>query len=295
MNFDSLDKLVKKMGAEIKEWDSGATIEKIDIKPIDFGGKKSIREALSEFQMDDKGILYKDGVPWILYIMAPKDATIDELKNNPKESKNTPRYHITGNCSTIRDMKNRNRYDRYVFTPNIEEKFDVYGYPSRSKWWGKGKPQKVEDVELGVCFNCLKNVDYYLVGKRNPSELRKTFDVGEWFEDNVQEKFIKTRFSPENFPNPEYNEDYYTKSAQLKLRRNWICENCGFTGAPSHKNLIHTDHIDGNSGNNSDSNLRLLCIDCHRYLGQNKSVGRRVDFNKCIELKNLQNKKVFSK
>lgn len=295
MNFDYLDKLVEKMGAEVKEWDSGATAEKIDIKPIDFGVETSIREALSEFQMDDKGILYKNGVPWILYIMAPKDATIDELRNNAKGSNNTPRYHITGDCQTIRDMKKKNRYDRYVFTPKIEEKFEVFGYPSRSRWWGKGKAQKVEDVELGVCYNCLKRVGYNLLGKRSTTELKKEFDVKKWFEENVHEKFIKPRFSTSNYPDPEYNEDFGIKSAKLKLRRNWTCENCGFVGANGHKNLIHTDHIDGNSGNNTDSNLRLLCIDCHRHLGQNKSVGSRADFDKCVQEKHVQNKRVFTK
>lgn len=294
INFDGLDNLVKKMGATVKDWDSGKSTQDIQLKPIDTGTKKSIREALEQFEIDkETGILYKDGVPWILYIKAPKDATIEELKNTPKESKNTPRYHITGDCSTIETMKRNNRYDRYVFDPNIEEKFEVFGYKRRSKWWGQGKPEIVKDVELGVCYNCLKRAKYKNIGRESTTDLKKNFNVEKWFKDNVQEKFLKPKFSYKNYPDPIYNRDFYTKSSDLKFRRNWTCENCGLEGI-SHKRLIHCDHIDGNPGNNNSSNLRLVCVDCHRAKGQNKSVGSNADYRACLDLKRKQNKVIYS-
>jgi len=40
------------------------------------------------------------------------------------------------------------------------------------------------------------------------------------------------------------------------------CERCGFI--PEDKVQLDVDHIDGNRGNNDESNLQTLCANCHR-------------------------------
>lgn len=59
------------------------------------------------------------------------------------------------------------------------------------------------------------------------------------------------------------------------------CHLCGWCEVNPHTNRIplDVDHIDGDSTNNSEDNLRLLCPNCHSltatYKGANRGKGRR--------------------
>ena len=303
VQFPGLDNLIKKMGATKIPWELDQDISTIELTgPIEYKNA-TINSVLEDFKMDDKGIMYKDGRAWILYIMEPKNATIDDLKNNPKESNDVPRYHIIGNCRTMEGMRNKNRKDRYVTTDLLIEKFDVWGFERKKKGFrifgGEGKREKITNVALGVCIHCLQRVNYNKIKiqkKTSNLKLREDFDVEKWFRENIQEKFIKPKYTSKNYPDPGYDSKFNIRAAELKVKYNWTCKNCKLNcSGSSDKRLIHCDHISGNTGDNSWENLRLLCIDCHRYLGQNKTVGSNRDFQKCVALKNDQNIKIFSK
>lgn len=45
-----------------------------------------------------------------------------------------------------------------------------------------------------------------------------------------------------------------------------ICEKCGFV--PTHPCQLDVDHIDGDKGNMSPSNLMTMCANCHRLKTQ---------------------------
>lgn len=301
IQFHGLENLIKKMGATKIPWELSQEISKIDVQgPIEHKDK-TLTTVLDDFEMDDLGIMYKDGRAWILHIKEPKSATIDDLENNPKISEDVPRYHIIGNCRTLEDMKRRNRKDRYVTTDILKESFEVYGYEKKSKFYfATGRQELVTDVKLGVCINCLKKVNHnqIKIKKDDKTNLqwREEFDVEKWFKNNIQEKFLKPKYSTKNYPKPGYNAEFDRKKRQLKIDCNWKCSNCELDCSDIiNRNLIHCDHVSGVTGDNSDENLRVLCIDCHRHLGQNKTVGTKEDFNKCIKLKNIQEKKIFSK
>jgi 5-methylcytosine-specific restriction endonuclease McrA len=55
----------------------------------------------------------------------------------------------------------------------------------------------------------------------------------------------------------------------------YICNICGIDSWLGNSLSLQVDHIDGNSDNNSPSNLRLLCPNCHSqtptYKGGNKN------------------------
>lgn len=49
---------------------------------------------------------------------------------------------------------------------------------------------------------------------------------------------------------------------RLKNLKNDYCESCGFL--PKHPCQLDVDHINGDRANNSKSNLKTLCANCHR-------------------------------
>ncbi|WPU32705.1 HNH endonuclease [Pseudoalteromonas piscicida] len=48
-----------------------------------------------------------------------------------------------------------------------------------------------------------------------------------------------------------------------KLVDHYTCEQCGVE-LSQYKRLLHTHHINGVKTDNSISNLRALCLDCHK-------------------------------
>jgi Zn finger protein HypA/HybF involved in hydrogenase expression len=49
----------------------------------------------------------------------------------------------------------------------------------------------------------------------------------------------------------------------LLSKREYKCESCGLSEWIGQKIPLELDHIDGNSDNNNESNLRLICPNCH--------------------------------
>lgn len=295
--FPGLDNLIKKMGATKIPWKLDKEISTIEFTGPVVHDRATINSVLENFETDEKGIMYKDGRAWILYIMEPKSTTIDDLENNPKKGDDVPRYHITGHCRTMEGMRNKNRKDRYVTTDLLIEKFDVYGFERKRKGFrifgGVGKQELVKNVELGVCIHCLQHVNYNEIKTQKKTkeniEWREDFGVEKWFDENIQKKFIKPRYTTKNYPTPGYGHEFHRKKAELKLKNNWECFNCKLDcSGPLNKHLIHCDHISGNTGDNAFENLRLLCIVCHRHLGQNKTVGSDLHFQQCVDLKKEQ-------
>jgi len=64
------------------------------------------------------------------------------------------------------------------------------------------------------------------------------------------------------------------------------CSNCGWSELNKYSNTIplQLEHIDGNSKNCSESNLDLLCPNCHSltstYMGLNRGNGRKHRYGK---------------
>ena len=69
-----------------------------------------------------------------------------------------------------------------------------------------------------------------------------------------------------------------TMRRYLSEDRGYNCEVCGLSDWQGKEITLHVDHIDGNPGDDSPANVRLICPNCHsqtEFLGAaNKGRGR---------------------
>lgn len=77
----------------------------------------------------------------------------------------------------------------------------------------------------------------------------------------------------------ELQSNHAIKRALFLSGRKDECEICGVSEWRGIKLNLDLDHIDGDSFNNLESNLRLLCPNCHSitdtYKGRNKNAGKK--------------------
>lgn len=89
-------------------------------------------------------------------------------------------------------------------------------------------------------------------------------------------------------------------NASLKVIKKWLiqnrghkCELCGITEWNGKPISLEMDHIDGNHNNNEESNLRLLCPNCHSqtdtFRGKNMKKSNHKKINDSEFVNALQN------
>ena len=94
----------------------------------------------------------------------------------------------------------------------------------------------------------------------------------------------------QKWKNGEYNHDCELPQSikdYFLEKNNYKCEKCGFEGynIKSGKTILQIHHVDGNSANNNENNLQLLCPNCHamteNFMGLNKGhSGRKTRYKK---------------
>ena len=85
----------------------------------------------------------------------------------------------------------------------------------------------------------------------------------------------------ESWKNGEYkgSPEYITGTIKKYLleKNNYKCELCGFEGynVLTKNTILQIHHIDGDSSNNSESNLQVLCPNCHAMTDTYSNCGKR--------------------
>ena len=202
-----------------------------------------IRADDPNLEISSGGITYK-GSRVILYIR-------DQVQYGDKT--NEYKFHII-DCSTLKAMRKQNRYDKYVVSTLTSGKFKVNRIINN-------RSTEVEE-KLHVCKHCLRRLNrqgYYFT--------YENFSVEEFFKvmkDDNSENFL---YLPEEndltAPTNVYPDNWNEISRRLKEKYNYTCQECHRNFFDC-KSLLHVHHKNGLKNDCRESNLEVLCYDCHQ-------------------------------
>jgi len=266
INLDLLDSAIKKMGAEaIIFTPKNTKIDDIDITLGSTSGKKIDINNI-EVNLDGGGLFEYEGRQVLLFIPNQFNS-IDEILNNPMKGN---RFHVA-DCSTLQEMKQKNKYNKYAVTHNLTEKFEIYNY--------RNENIKI-DAKLHVCKNCLEKLNYKNYKNENynnKQEIFENFNIGEFFERySTLFEYLPNIDIKEQKKSTTYTNDWKKVSRDYRISKKYICETCD-TSFIKDKYLLHTHHINGKKDDNRTNNLKAVCIDCHRKEPNHKHVYMKYD------------------
>jgi len=256
VDFKELWDEVERIGAKAGDFEWANTREPLELdgelaggKEIDIGDVESIG-----------GLLSYKGRQILLYI--PEQYRIDEVAVSPEKG---TKFHLA-DCRTLKEMRSRNRYNRYVGINGESQTFPVHGTSRHSG------EHRDENVELKVCKNCLKHLNYkgYETGPTPKGKIFNEFNISEFFARHTTIfEYLPTQLYPKT---KGYTSDWSEVSRKYRAEQNYCCEQCS-VNLSEDKGLLHCHHINGNKPDNSYSNLKALCIDCHRRQPMHEHLG----------------------
>ncbi|MEA2018879.1 MAG: hypothetical protein U9N59_10565 [Campylobacterota bacterium] len=254
INFDLLDSAISKMGAKKIIFEPKATTP----EPPNIGDTAGVEININdiEINLDGGGLFEYDGRQVLLFIPNhnPRYKSIEEVLHDPMRGN---RFHVS-DCSTLQQMKERNNYNKYHVTQNLSGKFKIYN---------EGKEKDGQNAKLHVCKNCLEKLNYKnykneIYNKKQ--EIFENFDIGEFFERySTLFEYLPNIESDRQKEATTYTDNWEAVSKDYRASKNYVCETCD-TSFIKDKHLLHTHHMNGKKDDNTQSNLKAVCIDCHR-------------------------------
>ena len=146
--------------------------------------------------------------------------------------------------------------------------------PVRSKNAGKEPVNKGTGTKH-YCLNCGKELDCsYSIHKYCSNKCQQDYEYKQYIERYKKDNSIAKSTKWGQIPKP--------LQRYIFVKYDNKCCICGWSKINPFTNTLplEIDHIDGNSENNSEENLRLICPNCHSltstYRGANRGNGRNI-------------------
>jgi hypothetical protein len=249
--FEKLSSLLEEMGAKLTRIKSPNSWEGInDSKLAELINTGEVEIDIDEIKIKD-GIFDFKGRKVIVYI---RDQYSQYHSRGYK-------FHLT-KCNTISKAFQNRRNSRYVISLRTDGQFKINLMDDNTII----KNDLIEPLK--VCKNCLDQINYkkYRVHPyRLKLEIYDNFNLQEYFEIFKNTNLNQSHFkNANNAPLNLYNNNFNLRSKTEREKKGYLCENCKVNlSLPEHKRFAHVHHKDGDKSNDNDSNLEVLCIECH--------------------------------
>ena len=256
---DLFNRLRTQMNAQLVDWSEGGLWNSIDIDEIlETTGHDISPEELS---VANDGTLEYKGRKVVVYIRDQR------VQYQPYK------FHVA-DCKMLTEMRDNDRYHRYVVSNRTDGTFTVNSYD-------RGRiVEKDAQTKLSICKYCLNHLNYN--GYANSNEQTRTriynsFELDGFFRKYPSQITFEPTHTNVTAPTDEYTVHWEHISRLFKESKNWQCEECHI---PLHDKRVylHVHHKDGNKNNNSRGNLQALCIACHAKLPYHDHLLRTSEF-----------------
>ena len=254
-----LNRLRTQMNARLVDWSEGGVWNSIDIDEIlETTGHDISPEDLS---VAKDGTLEYKGRKVVVYIRDQR------VQYQPYK------FHVA-DCKKLTEMKNNDRYHRYVVSNRTDGTFTVNSYD-------RGRiVENDAQTKLSICKYCLSFLNYS--GYANCNEQTRTriynsFELDEFFGKYPSQITFEPTHTNVTAPTDEYTINWENISRRYRESTNWRCEKCQVSLSDK-REYLHVHHIDGNKNNNHSENLRALCIACHADLPYHSHLIRKSEF-----------------
>ena len=211
-------------------------------------------QSLDDIKVLDDGTLALKDRRVLLYIRDVKEFRDKEAQ--------APKFHLV-NCQKLQQMRAEGRLERYVVAVKPDGRFAV-------NFLGVGFLRR-EILRLAVCQLCLEFLGLDGFQMKSPKASRllivSNFSIPSFFEKFPQSLHqYRPEFDNESAPLNEYGVAFRQVSLNAREKAGWRCQNssCGVDlSKADHRRFLHAHHNNGLKWDNSESNLRILCLECH--------------------------------
>lgn len=237
-----------------------------------------IEVGIDEIKVLQDGTLAYKNSRVLVYI---RDVPDYSMRNN--EQRDLPRFH-TSHCTTLQEMREKNRWGRYVVATREDGKFEIRIISKSAEAY----QARIE--ELVVCKNCLAKLSYKgystQLHKNERNHIVQQFSMVEFFlEYTKMLHAIVPDYDSDSAQTNSYTSDFSEISNAVKRQANWTCYRCRTCLAqPSRMKYLSTHHLNGMKYDNSTINLVPLCIRCHAEEPNHNHIKALPEYREFIKL-----------
>ncbi|MCY3772199.1 MAG: HNH endonuclease signature motif containing protein [Gemmatimonadetes bacterium] len=235
------------MNARLVDWSEGGLWNSIDIDEIlETTGHDISPEELT---IAGDGTLEYKGRKVVVYIRDQR------VQYQPYK------FHVA-DCKKLTEMRDNDRYHRYVVSNRTDGTFTVNSY-DRGQIVEKDATKK-----MSICRYCLIRLNYNGYANRDDqsrNRILESFELDKFFRRYSSHITIEPTHTNVTAPADSYTVHWEQISRLFKARKNWQCEECQVS-LYDRRMYLHVHHKDGDKNNNKRENLQALCIACHAKL-----------------------------